>query len=365
MEASLLRADVLWLAKPLKKQVEPPHAPQAARVTVVLPSTESREEEETSLPCHIAFSASDLEAENKTSLLERHATFKLLDGDDLVATHALKLRECVPVLAEGAIHWAQPVLHKDVLWELEIRIYVKTDRRPRALVSHAITIKNGASNVAHQLFLHKNKAVLGLLPAIAGCVLGIVGTSPVWLPLTLLVGVMGFPVWFVVGVALSLVTVFSAISTVVAVKLARSKRVKGACQHFLRSPQGQLLLFKGMPGEESMSLSALSARAKEFVLENPSRKLVASLAIDFLGNATFVVPGLGEVADVLWAPVSAKMVDTLYSQSSPHAKYVAFVEELLPFTDFIPTATLAWLKENLGSEELDKLLLLTKFRKQA
>ncbi|KAL4151559.1 hypothetical protein PRNP1_008501 [Phytophthora ramorum] len=365
MEASLLRADVLWLAKPLKKQVDPPHAPQAARVTVVLPSTESREEEETSLPCHIAFSASDLEAENKTSLLERHATFKLLDGDDLVATHALKLRECVPVLAEGAVHWAQPVLHKDVLWELEIRIYVKTDRRPRALVSHAITIKNGASNVAHQLFLHKNKAVLGLLPAIAGCVLGIVGTSPVWLPLTLLVGVMGFPVWFVVGVALSLVTVFSAISTVVAVKLARSERVKGACQHFLRSPQGQLLLFKGMPGEESMSLSALSARAKEFVLENPSRKLVASLAIDFLGNATFVVPGLGEVADVLWAPVSAKMVDTLYSQSSPHAKYVAFVEELLPFTDFIPTATLAWLKENLGSEELDKLLLLTKFRKQA
>ncbi|GMF14552.1 unnamed protein product [Phytophthora lilii] len=193
-----------------------------------------------------------------------------------------------------------------------------------------------------QLSLHKNKAVLGLLPAITGCVIGVVGTSPVWLPLTLLVGVMGFPIWFVVGVAMSLVTMLSTVSAVVTVKLARSERIKGACQHFLTSPQGQLLLFEGMPGEESLSPSALSARAKEYVLENPSRKLVASLAIDFLGNATFVVPGLGEMADVLWAPMSAKMVDTLYKESSPHAKYVAFIEEVLPFTDFIPTATLAW-----------------------
>ncbi|GMF40818.1 unnamed protein product [Phytophthora fragariaefolia] len=181
-----------------------------------------------------------------------------------------------------------------------------------------------------------------MLPAVAGCVIGIVGTSPVWLPLTLLVGVMGFPVWFVVGVAISLITFFSAISALVTIKLAHSKRVKGACQHFLTSPQGQLLLFEGMPGEEALSPSALSSRAKEYVLENPSRKLVASLAIDFLGNATFVVPGLGEMADVLWAPVSAKMVDMLYKESSPHAKYVAFLEEVLPFTDFIPTATLAW-----------------------
>jgi hypothetical protein len=192
------------------------------------------------------------------------------------------------------------------------------------------------------LSLHKNKAVMGLLPAVAGCVVGIVGTSPVWLPLTLLVGVMGFPVWFVVGVAMSLVTLFSAISAVLAARIARSERVKGACQHFLTSQQGQLLLFQGMPGKESLSPSVLTARAKAFVLANPSRKLVASLAIDFLGNATFVVPGLGELADVFWAPVSMKLVDMLYSESSPHAKYVAFLEEVLPFTDIIPTATLSW-----------------------
>ncbi|RLN55972.1 hypothetical protein BBJ29_004033 [Phytophthora kernoviae] len=360
MELALVTGDVLWLAKPLIKQAEAPREPKAVSLVVRLPSAVDDKSEERPLPCEIAVPAADLEpgaVNNETSLLNRHVTFKLMDGEVLVATHALKLRECIPVLAEGTIHWKQPVL-----WDLDIRIRVKTDRRPRALVSHAITIKNQASKVARQLSLHKNKAGIGLLPALAGCVIGVVATSPVWLPLTVLVGVLGLPVWFVVGFAMTMVTVFSTISTIVTVKLVRSERVKGACQHFLRSPQGQLLLFQGLPGEESMSPSALSACAKEFVLENPSRKLVASLIIDFLGNATFVLPGVGELGDVLWAPVSAKMVDTLYSESSPHAKYVAFVEEILPFTDFIPTATLAWLKENLGSEELDKLLVLTKFR---
>ncbi|RLN52350.1 hypothetical protein BBJ28_00005655 [Nothophytophthora sp. Chile5] len=325
MEITLQDAEVVWQAKHLKKQVEDPRAPLATTVTVLLPSPSAKDSDqrpELSLPCKISVPPSDLEEgaeENEDSVLNRHATFNLRDGGELVATHALKLRDCIPVLADGAIHWTQPVLHKD------------------------------------------NKAVLGLLPPIAGCIIGIVATSPVWVPLTVLVGVMGSPIWFVAGVAASLIVVFSVISTIVTVKLVRSERVKSACQHFLRSPQGQLLLFEGTPGEKTMSPSVLSARAKEYVLANPSRKLVASLAIDFLGNATFVVPGLGEMADVLWAPVSAKMVDTLYSESSPHAKYVAFVEELLPFTDFIPTATLAWLKENMSSEELDNLL--SKFRR--
>ncbi|KAG7396663.1 hypothetical protein PHYBOEH_001947 [Phytophthora boehmeriae] len=365
MELTLVSGDVQWLPKPLKKQAEAPREPKATSLSVLLSSAVDEESEERSLPCEIAVPVEDLEpdaVDNEKALLNRHVTFKLMDGDALVATHALKLRECIPVLAEGTIHWKQPVLHKDVLWELNIRIHVKTDRRPRALISTVITIKNQATKLARQLSLHKNKAVIGLLPAFAGCVIGVVATSPVWLPLTVLVGVLGFPVWFVVGVAMAMVIVFSTISTIVTVQLVRSKRVKDACQHFLRSPQGQLLLFQGLPGEEFMSASALSERATEFVLANSSRKLVASLIIDFLGTANFAVPVVGELADLLWAPVSAKMVNTLYSESSPQAKYVAFVEEVLPFTDFIPTATLAWLKENFSSEELDKLLVLMKIR---
>ena len=192
------------------------------------------------------------------------------------------------------------------------------------------------------MLLHKNKAAVGLLPVVVACFIGIVGTSPVWLPLTLLVGMLGFPIWAIVGVAMSLATLLSTILAVVTIKLVQLERMKGAFQHLLTSQQGQLLLFQGMPGEESLSPSALSDRMKEFVLDSPSRKLVASLAIDFVGNATFVVPGLGELADLVWAPVSSKMVDLLYKDSSPRARYVAFLEEVLPFTDIIPTATLAW-----------------------
>ncbi|CAH0473295.1 unnamed protein product [Peronospora belbahrii] len=364
MELLLEKADVLWLAQPYKKKKEMLEGPMYSYLTVLLPSA-NNQDAGVPLPCSIHIPAEELTTENKTSQLDEHVTFEIRDGVEVLSTHVMKLRDCIPVLTEGSVHWMQPVLHKDAVWNVETFVHVRTDRRPRALISHAIAVQNGARNVAHKLSLHKNKVVVGLLPGVIGCVLGFLGTFPIWLPLTLLVGVMGFPVWLVIGAAMSLVTVLSAISAVLALKLARSESVKGACQRFLTSQQGQLLLFQGMPGEEVFSPSVLSDRAKEYVLESPSRKLVASLAIDFVGNATFVIPVLGELADIFWAPVSARMVDILYKESSPRVKYLAFLEEVLPFTDFIPTATLSWIKENLNSSELKKILKLTRFHKQA
>lgn len=55
---------------------------------------------------------------------------------------------------------------------------------------------------------------------------------------------------------------------------------------------------------------------------------------------------LGEFTDLAWAPVFAVCVAAMYSESSPYAHYVGLLEELLPFTDIIPTATLAWIREN-------------------
>lgn len=195
---------------------------------------------------------------------------------------------------------------------------------------------------ALQLSLHKNKVAVGLLPPVLGTLIGIVTTSPIWLPATLLVGVMGFPLWFVVGLATSLVLVFAAISTLVTVQVVRSARLKAAVDGFLRSPQGQLLLFQGSESNQGLAPAEFAAKLQQYVIENPSHKLLASLVIDFLGTATFAVPVVGELADILWAPVSAKLVSELYSESSPRIKYLAFMEELLPFTDIIPTATLAW-----------------------
>lgn len=185
-----------------------------------------------------------------------------------------------------------------------------------------------------QLSLHRNAVAIGLFPPLLGCFIGVAATSPVWVPLTLFVAILGFPLWFVVAIGLSLVIVFATVSTLVTVQFVRSKRLKSEAEKFLQGPHGQLLLFKGASPDEN--------KLKQLVMSDPKYKLLASLVIDFLGNTTFILPGIGELADLFWAPLAASMISGMYSQSSPNIKYFAFMEEVLPFTDFIPTATLGW-----------------------
>ena len=56
--------------------------------------------------------------------------------------------------------------------------------------------------------------------------------------------------------------------------------------------------------------------------------------------ATYALPGLGETGDLAWAPVSAILVRALY-QSNVLAS-IDLLEEVLPFTDVLPTATIGW-----------------------
>lgn len=244
--------------------------------------------------------------------------------------------------------------------EVDVEIRVVADKEPRQLVEQLIRYKGRAHAFAEQvrtetrcwhsrrttrvltqlwccdpkLSLHRNAVAVGLLPPLLGCALGVLVTAPAWVPLTLLVAVLGFPLWVVVAIGLSLVIVVSTVSTLLTVQFVRSKRLRGEVKRFLQGPHGQLLLFRGASPDES--------KLKHLVMDDPTRKLVASLLLDFIGSATFVVPGIGELADLLWAPLSASLVSAMYAESSPNAKYLAFVEEVLPFTDLIPTATLAW-----------------------
>jgi hypothetical protein len=73
-------------------------------------------------------------------------------------------------------------------------------------------------------------------------------------------------------------------------------------------------------------------------------KLMISLLIDLVGFSTYLIPLAGEGADLAWAPASALLINYLYGNS--FLTGLAFVEELLPGTDFIPTATIGWLLEN-------------------
>ena len=72
--------------------------------------------------------------------------------------------------------------------------------------------------------------------------------------------------------------------------------------------------------------------------------LVLGIIFDLIGNVSFIIPGIGEFTDVIWAPVSAWLMTKLYKgKPGKVAAVVNFVEEALPGVDFIPSFTLMWL----------------------
>ena len=82
-------------------------------------------------------------------------------------------------------------------------------------------------------------------------------------------------------------------------------------------------------------------------------KLAISLLIDLVGSASYLIPLAGEGFDLAWAPISMTLVGALYDGVMPSLKYVALMEELLPFTDWVPSATVGWVKE-YGPEIIDQ-----------
>ncbi len=71
------------------------------------------------------------------------------------------------------------------------------------------------------------------------------------------------------------------------------------------------------------------------------------VVLDLIGYATFSIPGIGEFGDVIWAPLSAIIFAKLFGGSMGKIGGVfSFLEEILPFTDIIPTFTIAWLIRN-------------------
>lgn len=67
-------------------------------------------------------------------------------------------------------------------------------------------------------------------------------------------------------------------------------------------------------------------------------KLLLCIAIDVIGSASELVPVLGELSDVVWAPIAGLALRSLYGSNVLFA--LEFLEEILPFTDIIPLATL-------------------------
>ncbi|WP_203258867.1 hypothetical protein [Hyunsoonleella ulvae] len=77
---------------------------------------------------------------------------------------------------------------------------------------------------------------------------------------------------------------------------------------------------------------------------NKYKKLALSILFDAMGYVSFLIPGIGEFTDVIWAPIAAYLMTKLYKgKTGKIAAAVAFLEEMAPGLDVMPTFTLMWL----------------------
>lgn len=75
-----------------------------------------------------------------------------------------------------------------------------------------------------------------------------------------------------------------------------------------------------------------------------NKLLIKSLVYDAIGMASSAVPVVGPFLDLFWAPYAAnKMSEMFPGKKGKLASVLVFLEEILPFTDIIPTFTLMWL----------------------
>jgi hypothetical protein len=72
--------------------------------------------------------------------------------------------------------------------------------------------------------------------------------------------------------------------------------------------------------------------------------LLKSIFYDAVGMASTAVPLVGWAVDLVWAPYAARQMSNMYpGKKGKLASVLVFLEEILPFTDVIPTFTLMWI----------------------
>lgn len=72
--------------------------------------------------------------------------------------------------------------------------------------------------------------------------------------------------------------------------------------------------------------------------------LLKSVFYDAVGMASSAIPLVGPFLDLAWAPYAAKKMSEMFpGKKGKFASVLVFLEEILPFTDVIPTFTLMWL----------------------
>lgn len=85
---------------------------------------------------------------------------------------------------------------------------------------------------------------------------------------------------------------------------------------------------------------ARAARADVWV------RLAVCVLVDLVGSGSLAVPLLGDALDLVTAPVTALLLQAIFGD--PRVTGGVLAEELLPGTDVVPSATIAWFAQEAG-----------------
>lgn len=82
--------------------------------------------------------------------------------------------------------------------------------------------------------------------------------------------------------------------------------------------------------------------------------LAICIIMDLIGMASYIIPGLTEFTDIVWAPISGFVFYLLFGgRFGVIGGTLDFLEEIIPFTDFIPSFTIAWfIRKNQAAKRL-------------
>jgi|SRR5690606_16331546 len=79
--------------------------------------------------------------------------------------------------------------------------------------------------------------------------------------------------------------------------------------------------------------------------ENNKYKLLRKgILFDVIGMFSYMIPIIGPFTDIIWAPIAAHQMKKMYpGKKGKLASIIVFLEEILPYTDIIPSFTLMWI----------------------
>ncbi|MDR1742495.1 MAG: hypothetical protein LBR48_01580 [Dysgonamonadaceae bacterium] len=76
-------------------------------------------------------------------------------------------------------------------------------------------------------------------------------------------------------------------------------------------------------------------------MKNKYKKLGLCLLLDAVGMVSLSAPVIGEILDVIWAPIAASISYKMFGDKrGKYTSVITFIEELLPVTDVLPTFTI-------------------------